>query len=456
MTLIVRFLIFKSFLKLKMFIYLSALDEQTQTLYNMNRIIVFIVLTLFTLCSCQKDECSFYNLNLSKEKFFSLPDDASVYLTAITDILNQSLKQDGIKEITSRYGWPSWLNTMETETDTAYYVIVPFVATLDNVETINYVWYIKWNSIGLTYRVVERNELCDDDQWIFYYYDQKILNKIGKYRFFMPEMLKSTYAITICREAWVEVGGYWSYKGTHCTTQFISAMEYRTFFEGWGNGYINQGGGGGGNGGTSDTGNNSQANAVNTAGLPQTAINNINKAIQEIKDNCLGSNLIGKLGDANITIKINPALNNNQEYSAYYDPKNNTINFFSENSISSIAMMHELIHAYQKIKYGEAFTNSLNPPYIGLPQFELEAHIIMDISGIYPGYRNFAQDEGAIKNYEKLIQKLKKNEFIPDAQSNQTFNSLLGPFMQHYPEYGKGVPGYNLQPSVYKTAKVGC
>lgn len=419
------------------------------TLPLMNRIITIIFVTIFTLVACQKDESSFYNLNLSKEKFFTIPEGGSVQLAAITDILSQNLNDEVIKEISTRYGWPSWLNPMETETDTAYFVIVPFIATVDDVEQINCVWYIKWNSFGLSYRVVERIELCDHDQWIFYYYDQKILNKVGKYRFTIPEMLKSTYAITFCTEAWAEVGGYWSYKGTHCTTQFISTIETRILLDGWGTGSINSGGSGGGTSSNSNT-------LVNTAGLSKTAINNINKAIKEIKDNCLGKNLIGKLGDAKINIKINPALNDNQEYSAFYDPINNTINFFSENSISTIALMHELIHAYQKIKYQETFTNATKSPYIGLPQFELEAHIIMDMSGIYPGFLYFTQDKGAFDNYDRFIRNLKANISIPDAQSNQVFNSLLGPFMQHYPEYGRGMPGYNIQPSIYKTIKAGC
>nr|WP_321450555.1 hypothetical protein [uncultured Carboxylicivirga sp.] len=182
-------------------------------------------------------------------------------------------------------------------------------------------------------------------------------------------------------------------------------------------------------------------------------INDLNR----VNENCVGKFILDALTGANglleNSMNINIVYDPNTNYNSY-DPTSNTINLTQViNFFGEQPLIHELAHAVQDGLYNqdiiEKATNSLL--YEGRCQLELEAHVIEDLSRDSKNYKDFSNGIRSIQdNYELFMTDLKNNN--PNINS---FNSFLGPFMQHNPQY-ESIPNTNFTPILFQLAYQNC
>lgn len=260
--------------------------------------------------------------------------------------------------------------------------------------------------------------------------------------------------ITVCSDAFVDVGGYSEYKGTTCKTYSV------------GGGGIPSGryspGGFPQHGKFEDQGTGGRGNsyyigdlwkfkfpkmqeiydAESTLNVKQKShLEHVFKLFDEFPSDY--KKMLNKLLAQNIRIKfsIDPTISNSAEYNGLY----NTIRFKSESHISWTYLIEEIVHAVQKICY---YKSTMNNKY---KNYEFEAQVFIDlvngISGASGGigmlveYRPRQNNTNPVfyDEYTKWIDGIIKKGTMTGSDYN-TFNSLCD--MWAPPSGGSAIPNF--------------
>lgn len=262
-------------------------------------------------------------------------------------------------------------------------------------------------------------------------------------------------AVTVCQDAYVDVGGYSEYKGTTCTTTYIGG--------GGGSAGYSPGGfpqygvfedqGTGGNGYAYYVGDKWQfyfPKVQSIYGLGST-LNVVQKSqlehVLELFD-IFPSDfkaMYKKLLNKNIRFKFSIDFSILSE--AQYNGRDNSIKFQSENNISWTYLIEELVHAVQRNCY---YGNTMDDKY---KNYEFEAKVFIDlVNGICgkaegidmliearPAQTDGSEPFGSL--YNKWIREIIDRGFISGSDYN-TYNSLCDLWN---PPKGENMPNFTPQ-----------
>lgn len=285
---------------------------------------------------------------------------------------------------------------------------------------------------------------------MFDYFTQQVFNEPTEEKIlYLPHELVETEDVSLrtwievvtCVDAWVEVGGCASYKGTHCWVsqrEWINDNSSSTItFE---NRYDNKPGGGGSTytGAIPGIAQYTPYYHITPifglgSSLSSLAKHSLNNAIHDFKlkspaYNQMINNLVSK--NFKIKFKIKPDLKDGE---AAYDKRDTTIYFKSEASVHVSYLTEELVHATQHLMF---YHNQMNNQY---KNYEFEAKVFQDIAIYFynqdtgfPNMGSFNQSNQFMTDYTNFIEDIIYHRYFSSSDVN-TLNDLC--------RYWTGYPG---------------
>ena len=109
--------------------------------------------------------------------------------------------------------------------------------------------------------------------------------------------------------------------------------------------------------------------SFNTSTLNPTQINLLSQALSNLKNGCVGDNLVSSLSGS-VNVAVDGVRSNG--FPAVYNATYNTIYFLSNESIGSDNLSSELFHVYQQQSYGILDDIMRDPLHVGGSNIELE------------------------------------------------------------------------------------
>lgn len=318
-------------------------------------------IVLLFYASCIKDN-SLETLN-QKDFFQHTNSQLDAIVTSLQEV---EIKEPFITKFKEEYGIPLWdySDIIADEEQVCYFV--PIYHS-DSPRTINTIWFFLQKNEIVTKVIIQRGNhpilIQYEQEFMFDYLAYCIWGKDNSSGLIFKSTAETrtmTAVTTLeCTDAYVDVGGYSTYKGTTCKEVTIWVDLANNFAS---NRFDDAGGGGSGN-------------TISTAPLAQSIFRNssmteenwetVEKMIEKIKLNCMGDALYNGLKTllAGKTIVIQFT---NGVSSFSYDGTSAIISL--NTSMESNQLFHEMWHAYQ------AYQETNNSFQNSLMNQEIEAH----------------------------------------------------------------------------------